>query len=138
MGASAKVLWPSSTTGHERSWGEGAGPAGKPLERTRDVGLGRTEPGWGALIENIGLALGRVLGRGKCGAETGQRKAGGERGDVGSCGPQEERPSARMARRLVLGDQGRVPSTQGKFLRKRALSRVWPPAPPRLSLPPPD
>lgn len=52
--------------------GEGRAEQASPLERTGDVGLGRTEPGWRALIENIGLALGRVLGRGKCGAETGQ------------------------------------------------------------------
>lgn len=52
--------------------GQGRAEQASPLERTGDVGLGRTEPGWCALIENIGLALGRVLGRGKCGAETGQ------------------------------------------------------------------
>ena len=53
-------------------------------------------------------------------------------GDVGSCGPQEARPCARMARRLVLGDQGRVPSTR-EVLARRGRSPgccSWPPAPP--------
>ena len=131
--ASAKVLWPKL---HYWAW-RGAGGQGRveqasPLEWTGDVGLGRTEPGWCALIENIGLAPGRVLGRGKVWGRdwTGRQEQKG--GDVGSCGPQEARPSARMARRLVLGGQGPVPSTR-EVLARRGRSPgccSWLPAPP--------
>lgn len=71
--ASAKVLWPKR---HYWAW-RGAGDQGRveqasPLEPTGDVSLERTEPGGCDLIEKISLASGRVLGRGKCGAELGQ------------------------------------------------------------------
>lgn len=154
MGAlTARSMWRSG-------WGQGWGGGGQckgPVAKAPPLGMrgagGRGQGAeqatpwtdWGCRsgkgLSRVGVLsdetsawlLGESSGRGKCGAEL-DRKAGGERGDVGSCGPQEERPSARMARRLVLGDQGRVPSTREVLARRGALpgAAPWPPAPPPL------